>query len=68
METDQLVLGTAEAAEILGVSLSTVTRWAVNGKLPPLRKLDGLTGSFVFEAGVVRRLAEERRNGHRAAS
>ncbi len=64
---DHLILGVREAAEVIGVSRSTIERWAASGKLPPLRKMEGLTGGYVFEAGVVRRLAEERRLSRRAS-
>ena len=64
---DHLIVGVREAAAVIGVSRSTIERWAANGKLPPLRKMDGQTGSYVFEAGVVRRKAEERRQARRAS-
>lgn len=59
-ETDKLVIGAVEAARIIGVNPRTIQRWATSGQLPPLGKVEGQRGSFVFEAGVVRRKAEER--------
>ena len=59
-KADELVIGVTETAGILGISPVTVTRWAQKGKLPYLRKLPGKTGAFLFDASVVRRLAQER--------
>lgn len=47
---------TAEAAEALGVSIKTVTRWAASGKLTPLKKLPGPRGAFIFNSGDVEAL------------
>jgi excisionase family DNA binding protein len=58
--SDELIIGVTEAAEILGISVATVTRWAQNGNLPPIRKLPGWTGAYLFDAGLVRRKAAER--------
>jgi predicted site-specific integrase-resolvase len=59
-ESDELIIGSAEAAEIFGVSVATVNRWAASGKLKPLRKLPGETVGWVFDARLVRRKATER--------
>lgn len=56
---DELLIGVTEAATILGVDPATVTRWAKSGKLPYLRKLPGKTGAFLFDAGAVRRVAQQ---------
>lgn len=58
--TDELLIGVAEASEVLGVSKTTVTRWAKSGRLPVIRKLRGETGGWLFDAGVIRRVAQER--------
>lgn len=57
---DERLIGVPESATILGISQATVTRWAQNGKLPYLRKLPGKTGPFLFDAAVVRRVAQDR--------
>lgn len=44
----ELVLVTAEAAEILGVDRATIARWAEKGKLKPIRKLPGRNGDLLF--------------------
>lgn len=41
---------TREVAEAHGVAISTVIRWAEEGKLPVIRKLPGRTGGYVFPA------------------
>jgi excisionase family DNA binding protein len=58
--SDEAIIGVAEAAEILGISVATVTRWAQNGKLPAIRKLPGWTGAYLFDARLVRHKAAER--------
>lgn len=42
-----------EAAEILGLPLSTAQRWARNGRLPIVGKLQGQTGSYVCDRDEV---------------
>ena len=51
METD--LIGAAEAAEILGVSVATVNRMAANGTLPTAAKLHGRTGAHIFNRATV---------------
>lgn len=56
----ELVLVTAEAAEILGVDRATVVRWAEKGKLKPIRKLPGRNGDYLFARDdVIRRRTQE---------
>ncbi len=45
-----------EAAQILGRTPRTVTRWALAGKLPPAKKLPGLTGALLFHRATVEAL------------
>lgn len=51
METD--LIGAAEAAEILGVSVATINRMAANGTLPTAAKLHGRTGAHIFNRATV---------------
>lgn len=53
-------LTTAEVARLLGVDRSAVVRMVERGELTPSRKLPGRTGAYLFPAGDVRALAEER--------
>lgn len=58
-------LSAAQVAEILKVSARTVRRMAADGRLPFVDKLDGETGSYVFDPAVVaiwarQNLSEER--------
>lgn len=39
---------TAEAAEALGVSVKTITRWVGSGKLTPVKRLPGKRGAMLF--------------------
>lgn len=47
------VIGTAETAELLGVSVRTVHRMVAQGMLSPTGKLPGRTGSYLFDEGDV---------------
>lgn len=67
---DELLIGTVEAAEILGVDRATVGRWAASGELPIIRRLPGPNGAILFDSGVIRRKAQERllqRNSRKAS-
>lgn len=59
-ESDELIIGSAEAGELLGISVATVTRWVLKGKLLPLRKLHGHSGGYLFDARYIQRKATER--------
>ena len=47
------LIGAAEAAEILGLERSTLTRWIHGGKITPLTQLDGKRGAYVFDRADV---------------
>lgn len=47
------LLSTAEVAERLGVSISTVTRMAESGRLPYTLKMPGKTGALLFSTDAV---------------
>ncbi len=49
---------TAEAAQILGVSVRTVHRKADAGEIPHEMKLPGPRGAYVFDEATVRELAK----------
>lgn len=54
-------IGTAEAAQRLGVDVSTVSRWVASGRLKPLYRLPTKTGAMLFDPRDVDRLATQRR-------
>lgn len=56
MATKTNLIGASEAAKQLGVSRSTVNRWAQTGKLKPALKGDGRTGTNFFRVLDVERL------------
>lgn len=47
------IIGSREAAGILGVTVATVTRRVKAGTLAPLAQLDGRRGAFVFDRNDV---------------
>lgn len=57
MATTDLI-GASEAAKLLGVSRSTVNRWARAGKLEPHVKADGRTGTNLFRLTDVKRIRD----------
>lgn len=63
----QNVIGTTEAAEVLGVDPATITRMAKDGRLTG-RKLPGATGAWVFDLADVERLRDELASAKTAAA
>ena len=59
--TDNDLIPTVLAAEILGRSASTVNRMAASHRLPYAAKVPGLRGGYLFRRADVERLAAERR-------
>lgn len=51
------LIGSAEAAEILGKDQATISRWVANGTLKPATKLPGLSGAFLFHRTDIETLA-----------
>ena len=54
------LIGTTEAAELLGVSRATVKRLATTGVLPVANRLPGATGALLYRRADVLRLARKR--------
>jgi len=52
-------IGAPEAADILGIDKSTLTRWAQAGKISAI-KAPGLRGPYLFDLAEVHRVAAER--------
>lgn len=53
----ETLLGTVEAAEMIGVERSTLTRWVASGRILPIRKLPGRNGAVLFDRTEVERVA-----------
>lgn len=53
------LITTRQAAERLGVTVSTVSRWAASGKLVPALRLEGLRGPMWFRPADVDALATQ---------
>lgn len=51
-ETPKVVTA-PELAALTGYDVATICRWARSGHLPSLRKLPGLRGPWLFDAGVL---------------
>lgn len=65
---DDELISTAEAAEILGVSVATVKRHAATGKIDPAHKMRGKTGAYLFPLGYIldrRRDTNPKQEGNR---
>ena len=50
------LLGSAEAAQLLGVHRATLTRWVTSGRITPAQKMPGDTGALLFERAEVERV------------
>lgn len=55
------LIGSAQAAKVLGVDRATFNRWAAAGEIPVAIQMDGLTGARLFDADVIDQLASRRR-------
>jgi excisionase family DNA binding protein len=53
-------IGAATAAEVVGVSVETITRAARSGQLPYVLKMPGPTGAYLFTREAVEAYAQER--------
>lgn len=52
------LIGSAEAASLLGISVSHFHRKVLSGHICPVRKLPGSKGAYVFERKEIDRIAE----------
>lgn len=57
--TNDALITTAEAGELLGRNVRAVQRMVAKGVLKPTRKLAGPKGAYLFEPGEVRRVADQ---------
>ncbi|MGO3663150.1 helix-turn-helix domain-containing protein [Microbacterium gubbeenense] len=53
---------TLEAATLLGVDRSSITRHVQSGRLTPLMKLTGRTGAYLFDRAEIEPLAAPEAN------
>lgn len=54
------LITTAQAAEILGVTISTINRDVLLGRLTAHQKLPGRTGAYLFDRKVIEKAAAAR--------
>ena len=54
---DRNLIGAAEAAQLLGISRSTLTRRVNTGRIPIVRQLPGVSGAYLFSRQVIELLA-----------
>ena len=52
---DELI-GTVEAAAMLGVDPSTLTRWVDKGKITAAHKMPGTSGAYLFTRAEIDRI------------
>jgi excisionase family DNA binding protein len=57
MQKNLDLIGSAEAADMLGIDRATVTRWVHAGTLVPFTRGSGRTGEFLFERSTVLSIA-----------
>ena len=55
--TDHLI-GSAEAAELLGIDRATFNRWVLAGRITPAVEFPGKRGARLFERADVERIAD----------
>ncbi|MDJ1115330.1 DUF6397 family protein [Microbacterium dauci] len=55
--TQPNLIGSAEAARLLHVDRSTLTRWVKAGRIEPVQRLDRYRGDFLFDAADVAAMA-----------
>lgn len=65
MSTPDLI-GTVEAAEIIGVERSTLSRWVASGRITPAMQLQGTTGAMLFHRADAVALASALADGEAA--
>jgi len=53
----EVLIGSADAANVLGVSVRTVHRLVASGRIVPAQKLTGPTGNYLFRRSDVSALA-----------
>jgi DNA-binding transcriptional MerR regulator len=58
--SSERLIGSVEAADILGVAPATITRWVAKGTITPAAKGPGQTGPFLFSLTEIVRLAQDR--------
>ena len=54
------LIGSSEAATIVGVHVATIARWAADGTLPIAARLAGKTNPLLFHRADVARIAAEK--------
>lgn len=54
------LVGSSEAAALIGVHVATIARWAADGSLPVAARLTGKTNPLLFHRADVQRIAAER--------
>lgn len=52
------LLSTVEAAAILKVERSTISRWVASGRLTPAHQIGGRTGAFLFTRSDVEKVRD----------
>ena len=62
------LIGSAEAAELLGVDRATLNRWVTSGRVQPAAQLPGRTGARMFSRTSIESLAATAARPAQAAS
>lgn len=60
MSQTETLISAAEAAAVLGIDRSTLTRWVKSGRIEAVHKNPHQNGALLFDQAAVDELAEER--------
>jgi predicted DNA-binding transcriptional regulator AlpA len=60
MRTTGELITTAQASELLGITVAWINKQAAKGRIPYVQKLPGRTGAYVFDREEIERLAATR--------
>lgn len=59
MQKSAHLIGSAEAADLLGIDRATFNRWAAGGRIEAAHVMPGATGARLFDKAVVEKLRDD---------
>jgi excisionase family DNA binding protein len=58
--SDEPLIGSDEASELLGIHRATLLRWVASGRVTAVHQLPGANGAYLFSRPQIVRLAQRR--------